>query len=215
LELVAGLSLERFMLYVVAELFLSLSPGPAVLLVLATAIARGLRVSVGATLGILTANTLYFAISATGLGAVIAASATLFAVLKWAGAAYLAYLGLAALLGRSSPLTISHAALSSEKGLAASFSSGLFVQLSNPKAILFFVALLPQFFNPAHPVGPQMVWLAAGSVLPEFFILLGYGWLAARARHEVLRPATARGLDCACGAMLLAVAALVLRAESG
>ena len=94
-------SLEVWALFVVTESILCLTPGPAVLLVVAQALGRGAAASVWATLGILTGNALYFALSATGVGALLLASYELFALVRWLGAAYLIWLGVRALLGRS------------------------------------------------------------------------------------------------------------------
>ena len=200
---------DTYWLYVLTEAALSLSPGPAVMLVIAYGLTQGARRSVAATLGILAANTLYFALSATSVGAVIAASPTFFTVVKWIGAGYLVYVGLSAIFGRPSPLTVS--ATGPRRGSRGSiFVAGLTLQLANPKTLIFFVAILPQFVDPRLPVGAQMLWLAAGSVIPEFFILLGYGFLASRATRVATDPRFARWTDRLAGSLVLVVAALVL-----
>ena len=84
------------------------------------------------------------------------------------------------------------------------------LQLANPKTLVFFVAILPQFVDPRLPIGVQMLWLAAGSVIPEFFILGGYGFAASRAARLATDPRYARITDRAAGALVLAAAAMVL-----
>ncbi|MBC3906305.1 LysE family translocator [Undibacterium sp. NL8W] len=177
-----AMNLESWVLFTATEAALSLSPGPAVMMVVAYGIARGWRTSLFVTLGILTGNAIYFAVSATGIGSLILASPKVFLAIKYMGATYLVYLGLSAIFGKPSPLTISKldgVALSGRK----IFSSALMLQLMNPKTLLMFVAILPQFIDPKEPIGLQMLILAACSIIPEFFILLGYGMLASKASH--------------------------------
>jgi threonine/homoserine/homoserine lactone efflux protein len=205
----SAINWDTYWLYVLTEAALSLSPGPAVMLVIAYGLTQGARRSVPATLGILSANALYFALSATSLGAVIAASPAFFTVVKWLGAAYLVYVALSAIFGKPSPLTVSDPG--SRGGSRWSiYLAGLTLQLANPKTLIFFVAILPQFVDPRLPVGAQMVWLAAGSVIPEFFILGGYGFLASRARHIASDPRFARWTDRVAGVLVLIVAALMV-----
>lgn len=177
-----AMNLESWALFTATEAALSLSPGPAVMMVVAYGIARGWRTSLFVTLGILTGNAIYFAVSATGIGSLILASPKVFMAIKYLGAAYLVYLGLSAIFGKPSPLTISKL-----EGIVPSgrkiFSGALMLQLMNPKTLLMFVAILPQFIDPKEPVGIQMLVLAACSIIPEFFILLGYGMLASKASH--------------------------------
>lgn len=199
---------HRFALYVLTEMALSLSPGPAVMLVVAYGLTRGWRRSLFASLGILSANALYFAISATGLGALIVASYELFTLVKWVGAAYLAWLGLSALFGKASPITVSTESAGQQSRWRI-YVGGLTLQLANPKCLMFFVAILPQFVNPAGDVARQMVWLALGSMIPEFFILAGYGYLAGRASHVATQPRFARWTDRTAGGLMLGAAALV------
>lgn len=212
-NLLEAVNWNTYWLYVATEAALSLSPGPAVMLVIAYGLTLGARRSLPASLGILSANALYFALSATGLGALLLASETFFLLVKWCGAAYLAYLGLAALLGRASPITASSASARG-RSPAATYLSGLTLQLANPKTLIFFVAILPQFVDARLPIGAQMLWLAAGSVIPEFFILAGYGLLASRAARIATDERFARITDRAAGILVLAAAALVLAVTS-
>jgi homoserine/homoserine lactone efflux protein len=200
---------DTYWLYVLTEAALSLSPGPAVMLVIAYALTQGARRSVFAALGILTANALYFVLSATALGAVLVASQSFFVAVKWIGAAYLVYVGLSALFGRPSPITVS-SANSRPRSRRAIYLSGLTLQLANPKTLIFFVAILPQFVDPRLAVAPQMVWLAVGSIVPELFILTGYGYLASRAARIATDPRYARITDRIAGILVLGAAALVL-----
>src|ERR1700689_5680589 len=173
------MTLKTWLLFVGVETALSLSPGPAVFYTVSQGIRGALRRTLPAAAGILTANGIYFALSATSLGAIIAASARFFTIVKWVGAAYLIYLGLKALVSANSMHSVALDGNPEEKkqDLRGVYLGALTLQLANPKALLFFLALLPQFVDPALPVVPQMLILAATSMLPEFCILTGYGWV--------------------------------------
>jgi len=172
------MSLELWLAFCVAETVLCFTPGPAVLFVSSSSIARGARPGLSAALGILAGNTFYFALSATGVAAVILASARLFSALKWAGSAYLVWVGLRMLLTRARP---DLPAL--PQPVSRSFVRGFVVQTSNPKALIFFVALLPQFIDPAGPVAFQVFVLGTSSIAIEFLVLSLYVALAVRARR--------------------------------
>ena len=158
------MSLTSLLLFASTEFFLSLSPGPAVLLVMAQALRSGAKASLLGALGIITGNAVYFAISALSLGAILIASDVLFYLIKWTGATYLVYLGGKMLhdsLGRQP--TMSYGAVS---GVTQShlFRQGLLTQLANPKAILFFTAILPQFINPQASASLQFSLLGLTSI---------------------------------------------------
>jgi homoserine/homoserine lactone efflux protein len=200
---------DTYWLYVLAEVALSLSPGPAVMLVIACGLAYGARKSLAATAGILSANAIYFAISATALGAVLVASKVFFVAVKWLGAAYLVYIGLSALFGRPSPIAVNRNPVGAGSRRAM-YLTGLTLQLANPKTLVFFFSILPQFVDPRLPIRPQMAWLAAGSITPEFLILGGYGYLASRAARLTHDPRFARLTERAAGVLVLGAAAMVV-----
>src|SRR5215831_19116604 len=104
------MALRTWLLFCATETVLCLTPGPAVLLVVSQAISRGAWAGLAATLGILTANTVYFALSATGVGAILLGSSGAFAIVKWLGAIYLVWMGARMILTRSPDVTSSAAA---------------------------------------------------------------------------------------------------------
>lgn len=193
---------QIWLFFVATEAVLSMTPGPAVLYVLSQAIRRGAGKSVWASWGILSANAMYFALSATSLGAVIVASYKLFFLIKWAGAAYLVYLGLASFFGRSSVLTLPDADGGSRAGTRI-LRDGFFLQAANPKAILFFTAILPQFINPRQNVAIQILILGVSSILVEFVILFIYGQLAGRALSAARNPRFERITNRVAGSLLI------------
>jgi homoserine/homoserine lactone efflux protein len=171
------MSLEIWLAFCATEAVLCFTPGPAVLFVASVAMARGMRAGLAGALGILAGNTFYFALSATGIAAVILASSRLFTVLKWAGAAYLLWIGVRMLASRTQTPTPVR-----PQAVPRSFARGFVVQAANPKALVFFVALLPQFIDPNAPVGFQVLVLGASSIAIELAVLSLYAALAARAR---------------------------------
>ena len=195
------MTLETWLAFCATEAVLCFIPGPAVLFVVSLALARGARSGIAATLGILLANAIYFALSATGVAAAIVASNELFTVLRWLGTGYLLWLGLRMLLSRAEP-----AAAAAPVPMQRSLLRGVVVQGANPKALLFFVALLPQFISPAGSVGLQILVLGISSVVIEFFVLLLYVVLAVRARH-VAGTRFAGPLERVGGGLLLAAGA--------
>ena len=183
---------------------LCLTPGPAVLFILSSALKSGTRKSLASNAGILAANMVYFALSATGLGALLAASFDLFSTVRWIGAAYLIFLGLRTLLGKRNALA---AGGSIERPPLRMFGDGFLLQASNPKSILFFTALLPQFIDPRLAIVPQVAILAATSAVIEFFVLLGYGAAAGQASELARQPQYAAWTNRVAGVLLIGAGA--------
>jgi threonine/homoserine/homoserine lactone efflux protein len=187
--------------FVLTEFLLSLTPGPAVLLVISQGLKYGASSSIRGSLGILTGNVVYFTVSAAGVGAVLITSEVVFNVIKWSGAAYLVYLGTKMMF----EATIAEVASKAEAPAPGNwlFLQGLLTQLANPKALIFFTALLPQFIDPAGPVAWQCGILGVASILVEFPVLVGYGWVAGKGHRIVQHRFFVRWLDRVAGAFLI------------
>jgi threonine/homoserine/homoserine lactone efflux protein len=149
--------LTTLSLFVIAALVLLLTPGPAVLYIVARSINQGRRAGLASVLGIEVANMVHVAAAALGLSALLLSSALAFSVLKYLGAAYLIYLGVRKLLAKEEA---EQAAIFEQKALSRVFSEGILVNLLNPKPPLFFLAFLPQFVD-----------VSRGSVLGQTLIL--------------------------------------------
>lgn len=191
-------------LFATTELMLCLTPGPAVLFVLSSALRSGARSSVASNAGILAANAMYFVLSATSVGALLTASYRLFFALKWIGAAYLIYLGLRAIFGRAEILSIEEQKPAAARRL---FTDGFLVQASNPKALIFFSALLPQFLDAHYAIASQVAILGVTSVIIEFFVLLGYGVAAGQVSDLAQRPRYLLWTNRMAGALLIGAGA--------
>ncbi len=178
---------QIWLAFVMIEAVLSMTPGPAVLYVLSQAIRKGPVKSVWGSGGILSANAMYFVLSATGLGAAIVASYKLFFLIKWAGAVYLVYLGVRSFFGKTSVMALPESGDDSRGG-ARILRDGFFLQAANPKALLFFTAILPQFIDTRRSVAFQILVLGVSSILVEFVILFIYGQLAGRALSTARSP---------------------------
>jgi threonine/homoserine/homoserine lactone efflux protein len=206
------MSIEIWLAFTAATIVLLLIPGPTVLLVVSYALGQGFRtafpMAIGVALGDFTAMTL----SLLGVGALLAASATVFTVLKWIGAAYLVWLGI--------KLWRAGGALSAEpRATAASAAKMLghawIVTSLNPKSITFFVAFLPQFLDPNADFLTQMAIFETTFLVLAFANAFGYALVAARARvvirsERAIRVVNRVGGSCLIGA---GVAAVSLRAS--
>jgi len=193
---------QTWCLFMVTETTLCLTPGPAVLFVVSQALSYGAARSLWANLGILTANALYFALSALGLGAVLMASHRVFLVIKWAGAAYLVFLGVKTFFARDASFASLGATSDAPVGWRL-LGRGVILQAANPKSLIFFTALLPQFIDPKGAVGWQILILGVSSVVVEFFVLSGYGVFAGRAATLARQPRYSRLTHRLAGACLV------------
>jgi threonine/homoserine/homoserine lactone efflux protein len=204
------MTVQTWALFCATETVLCFIPGPAVLFVVSSALTRGSRAGLQASLGILAANTAYFALSAMGLGAVLLASRTVFLVIKWIGAAYLVYLGARMIVSRPQAQRPDPVAPVAARR-AGVFWNGLITQAANPKALIFFTALLPQFIDPDESAAAQIALLGASSVLIEFVVLALYVGTCRAARQWLRGPGFGNGL-VRLGGLLLVIAGAKLAA---
>jgi threonine/homoserine/homoserine lactone efflux protein len=166
------MSLRTWAMFVVIETAMSASPGPAVLFVISAALRGGVTSSMWCAVGILAANAMYFTASAVGLMALVLSFQRAFLVVKLGGAAYLTWLGVRTL--RSAASMPRFAGSNEHHPLRLSIE-GFVLQASNPKAMLFFAAFLPQFIEPSRSVPTQLGILGGTSLFIEFLILTVYG----------------------------------------
>ncbi|HEX8151586.1 MAG TPA: LysE family translocator [Thermoanaerobaculia bacterium] len=192
-------------LFLVTELALCLTPGPAVLFVFAHGLRYGGPKSLWANLGILSGNAFYFAISATGLGMLVGASHAAFSAVKLGGALYRIYLGVRMMLARGDAFAAGREPTQVRGPRIV--ARGFLLQAANPKALVFFTALLPQFVTPGQPVAPQMLILGVTSTVAEFSVLAAYGYLASRLGAWRSDARFTPWLNRGAGAMLVACGA--------
>jgi threonine/homoserine/homoserine lactone efflux protein len=153
-------------LFAVAAIALLLVPGPAVLYIVAQSVAGGRRAGLVSTLGIHVGSLVHVAAAAIGLSSLVVSSARAYEAVKYAGAAYLVYLGVRRLLERAAPVGLGDGR--ERRSLGRAFRQGMVVNILNPKTALFFLAFLPQFVDVSRgSVALQIV------VLGLTFVLLG------------------------------------------
>lgn len=191
------MAVQVWLIYLVAVIGLSLTPGPNSLLALTHGALHGHRRAwftiSGGALGFVA----LIALSMLGIGALLQASVGALAVLKWVGGAYLIWLGIQ--LWRSPVLDLHSPATATAAGGAALFRQGLLAAVSNPKVLLFYGAFLPQFIDPQRDLLVQFVVMAATFAIVE----CGVEYLLARLAHRI-RPMLARAgrrFNRVCGGM--------------
>jgi homoserine/homoserine lactone efflux protein len=198
-------SFRLWLAYAILDLWLCLTPGPAVMTVIGQGIRHGWRRAAFGAAGISSANLLYFGLSALGVGAFIAASPSLYLALRWGGIGYLAFTAVRLLAARASALAEVRAV---EGRPGPLFRQALAVQLSNPKAIVFFASILAPFLDPAAawPIPAQVGVLALTTTLTEFPLLVGYAFAASHGSRLLPEGRLGQWQDRMAGACLLAVA---------
>jgi len=182
-------------------------PGPAATLVMKNAIARGLRPALATAAGVLAADVVWMAASVAGLTALLAASEPLFLAVRVAGAVYLVVLGLRLLLARREQPAGAEAARPRRAATAGrSFREGVVCDLSNPKTVLVFTSVIPQFLGSGGGGGrvAGLVVLGGAFALCGFASLAVYAVAFAQARRVAARPALRRLLLRLSGAVLVA-----------
>ncbi len=202
---------DQLLLFIAAGLLLNLTPGPDVLYIVSHALRSGARAGMVAALGITAGCFVHIFAAAVGVSALMAASATAFTLLKWAGAAYLVYVGLRLLL--PGPVAVvdlgvapAHAApLQDPKAYRNIFLRGFWTNALNPKVALFFLAFVPQFITPQMDNKP-LAFLLLGLLFNFNGLWVNFGWAAAAAflaRRSGLVQRSLRWLDRAAGALFV------------
>ncbi len=208
------MSFDTWMYYVLAVLILTASPGPSSLLCMTKGVVSGVRLAMFTALGSLTAITMILTLSFTGLGVLIASSELMFQIIKWFGAGYLIYLGICALLSKQDSYE-----LNPSKEMTANnwsfvearknYISGFIVGASNPKAILFFTALFPQFIEPANSLLIQYSIFSSTFVVFEFSWLMLYAYMGAKSSKWIFQPGRAKWFNRVTGGVFIGAGGLL------
>jgi len=193
------MSIHTWLIFAAASWIIALVPGPAVTMIVGHALTSGRRGALLAVAGATLGNSVAMTLSLAGVGALLAASTAAFTVLKFGGALYLVYLGVRAFIkaGAASPES------QGTKGAGRTFGGAALVTMFNPKTIVFFVALVPQFISRDAPAFPQAVIL-----LVTFSVVVGlsdalYAIAASTAAKAFQRPGFKRWMERAGGGALI------------
>jgi len=196
------MDLAVWLYYLLATIILSLTPGPGVFSSISSGLHHGFRLGLWNGVGMQAANIVYVTVVALGLGAILIASEQLFAVVKWLGVAYLIYLGV--VTWRAPPLGFEENRDDIATTARDIFVRGFLVNITNPKGIIFFAAIFPQFIDVAGPQLAQYLILGATTFVTDLAIMMGYTALAAKALAVMREPAHLRWVNRGLGGMFVA-----------
>lgn len=194
------MTVAHWLPFAIASAILVAIPGPTVLLVVSYALGHGRRYALATTVGVALGDLTAMTASMLGLGVILAASAALFGVLKWVGAAYLIYLGIK--LWRA-PVSAPDTPDTAETRTGRIVAHAYAVTALNPKSIIFFVAFVPQFIDPHARALPQIVVFEATFIVLAAINAFAYAMLAAAARKAVRSARVQRAVNRTGGSLLI------------
>jgi threonine/homoserine/homoserine lactone efflux protein len=189
---------------------MAVTPGPANLFSIATGMERGRRAVLLAVAGMNVATLVWFGAAALGLGALVTAFPEAFRWIAIAGAVYVGWLGVVSIQGALGPAPASEGEARAVQTRRPAFVDGFLVQLSNPKAVLFFTAVLPPFLDVNRPAAPQLALFAAAVILMDVTTMTTYGVGGAALARRMDEPRFRRWFGVFVGLLLLAAAVLIV-----
>ena len=187
---------------------LAVTPGPANLFSVANGVQRGPGGAMAGVVGMNAATLVWFGAAALGLGALVTAFPEVFRLISIGGALYVAWLGINALRGAFRTAADPHAP-TIRLGRSA-LLDGFMVQIANPKAVLFFTAVLPPFLDVDRPAAPQLALFALATVGMDVLSMSAYGLGGAALARRLSEPRFRRGFALATGVLLLAASVLII-----
>lgn len=205
--------IDNYVTYILIAITVTLIPGPAVLLNIKNALQYGIVLSLYSILGNFIAMFCLATLSALGLGAILLASSTLFLIIKVLGACYLIYLGLQFFRTSSKQKIKFDQEIQTFRTPISLFKEAFIVGISNPKAILFFSSLFPQFINPETSYLMQFIVLIVTIEAISTFILLAYVLLAARASVYLFKESVLNTLNKTIGSLFVLFGLILLKNE--
>ncbi len=208
------MELQSWLMYMALVLVATSTPGPAVLFIVTNATLHGWRKASFSALGNIVGLFCLGVIAVTGLGTILQTSEILFKGIKYAGAAYLIYLGVKLFFQKGPDFSaMTDELASTDVSSLKIFVQAIGVALSNPKAIVFLTALFPQFLNVEQPLIPQFSMLISTLMAFSFFFLMSYALLADRAKRWLTKPGRIKVVSRASGSVFIGFG-LLLAASS-
>jgi homoserine/homoserine lactone efflux protein len=193
--------------FLLAAILIAVTPGPGAVISMSTGMRHGYWAALTAILGLQAAILLHLLIVALGLGALLAASETAFALVKFIGAAYLVWLGIQR--WRAPPLPADATPDASPVLSKSLFLQGLMVNLTNPKAIVFIGALVPQFVDPVKAQVGQYLLIAVTLCLTDMFVMSCYALAASRLGGWMRDPAAIGSQNRLFGGLFISAGAIL------
>ena len=197
------MSAEVLFLYFATWSLVALTPGPAVMCAMSQATRYGFRPALTGILGILCGHLVFFGGVASGLAALLAAASATFLVLRLAGAVYLCYLGIRIIASTFRPAEGTEQIVEPLPARRRLWLQGFAVQVTNPKALLFMSALLPQFVQPQRPLAPQLAILLAVTIAVDGVVLGAYAYFALRGARRLRAWGVTAWLERVFGTVLI------------
>lgn len=204
--LMKGENMKLYTMYCTLAVVTVLSPGPGVVMTLTNALCYGLKGAMGGILGIAVGALVIAGVSSTGVGVVLVASPLVFSTVKCLGAVYLAYLGIRLWLA---PTFVFMSAATRTCGFRRNFLNGMCLQFSNPKAIFFFLSIVPQFLDRQLDFAPQIALMATTYGLLIIIIHSMYALGAHRTRIWLSSVAGGRVINCIGGTLFITFGVLL------
>ena len=203
------MQLQLWIYYLLAILVLTATPGPNILLGMTTSVSSGFKASLYTILGGVLATVGIMTLSFTGLGIIVASSEILFTIIKYLGAMYLIYLGYKAFTSKEEDYIIDKESNITSKNKFTLLLKGFIVGASNPKAIVFFIALFPQFIDPNASLFLQYLILVGTFLVPELFWLLLYAYFGAKSSNWFLQKGRAKFFNRITGSVFIGAGVLL------
>lgn len=204
------MTVEWWMTYLLTTTVLSLSPGSGAINTMSTGISHGFRGAAASISGLQVGLSLHILLVGIGLGALFSHSVLAFEILKWAGAAYLVWLGIQQWRAGGG---IDLQAVAKAMPRRRLFKRAILVNLTNPKSIVFLAALFPQFIIPHQPQLMQYLILGVTTVVIDIIVMIGYATLATRIAGWIKGPRQMTLLNRIFGGMFMAVGVLLASAR--
>ncbi|SFN50878.1 homoserine/homoserine lactone efflux protein [Izhakiella capsodis] len=204
------MTIQWWLAYLLTTAILSFSPGSGAITTMSTGISHGYRGAWVAIAGLQTGMIVLIALVGVGLGAIFSQSMLAFELMKWAGAAYLFWLGIKQWRAAGA---IDLSALSQSLPHHKLFKRAFLVNATNPKSIVFLAALFPQFIQPGRPQTLQYLVLGVTTIGVDIVVMTGYAALANRIAHWIKGPRQMRMLNRIFGSLFMTIALLLASAR--